>query len=131
METRLKPRLQVVLTIACEICKKEEDSITLTKGNKFEIKAFDVSESGIGAFSGYFLPKDTIVDLEIAGDSFGSHENIKVKGEVRYCKYIRASGKHKYRCGIKFLNLLNGHRKTVAQFIAKYERRDSSRLSLE
>lgn len=130
METRTMPRVDIDLTIACEIDKEMAKEMTLTGGNKFEVKAVDISEIGIGVSSEYFLPKGVIVDLNIAGTSFGLNENIRPKGEVRYCKFVKAS-KYKYKCGIKFLDLPEKQRKIIAQFIAKYERRQSHRMSLE
>ncbi|RJO65469.1 MAG: PilZ domain-containing protein [Candidatus Omnitrophota bacterium] len=127
METRLASRVNIDLKVVCKTEELHQQKFCLASGNKFEVKVLDISILGIGLQTKYFLPKGLIIDTEIEGAFFGLQEVMKIKGEVRYCNYIRGLG---YRCGIKFLNISNKYKDAIIQFIAAHERRKEPRVKL-
>lgn len=127
METRSAPRVSINLGVISRIDDKNGQKFSLSKGNIFEVKVVDISVSGVGIVSKYFLPKGLSIELEIDGKPFGLDEAMKIKGEIRYCNYIKACG---YRCGVKFINILGNYAAKIAELIATYERRKEPRLKL-
>ena len=77
--------------------------------------------------SKYFLPRGLIIELDIDGKPFGLDRNIKTKGEVRYCRIMKS---FENRCGVKFLGLPEADRKSIAEFVATFERREFPRVKL-
>ncbi|MDP3804350.1 MAG: PilZ domain-containing protein [Candidatus Omnitrophota bacterium] len=127
MQTRSGPRVKLLLTIVSEIDKQAEQNIRFASGNVFEVNVFDISIVGAGIFTKNFLPKGCIINMKIDGAPFGLKKEMEIKGEVRYCKYIKL---HQYKCGIKFLDLAEEHQETIKKFISAYERRKDTRLRL-
>ena len=127
METRLTPRLYINFKILSRIDRESQTKFSLVKGDNFEVDILDISVGGIGVFSKYFLPRGLRLELQLEGKHFGLGEPIKIKGEVRYCNYAKASG---YRCGVKFIDLPTEYKKKIANFIATYDRRAEPRYKL-
>jgi len=127
METRLARRLNISLKVTLRVEEDLKQKFALADGNCFEADVLDISKTGLGIFSKYFIPKGLIVILEIPGDIFKLKEKITLKAEVRYCKFIKSS---QYRCGIKFLDISDKYKDTIADFIAAHEKRKEPRLKL-
>lgn len=127
METRSSSRVGVKLKVVCRIHENFRQKFGLTCGDVFELIAVDISEVGIGVISKYFLPKGLILELEIGGISFGIEKIMKIKGEIRYCIYKKNSG---YKCGIKFLDILDEYRNNIAKLVSTYERREFPRVKI-
>lgn len=127
METRKAPRIDINFKVLSKPVQELKQKFALVSGNKFEVKAVDISEIGIGLVSEYFLPKGLILELEIDGAPFDLKEVMKIKGEIRYCRYERTVG---YRCGVQFLDLSEVYRKAIAEFISTFERRKEPRVKL-
>lgn len=127
METRGAPRVDINLKIASHIDDQGGQKFTISQGDTFDVDVVDISVSGIGVFSKYFLPKGLIIELSIDAKPFGSSGIMKIKGELRYCRSVKIS---KYRCGIKFINPAAEYVKLIGDFIAKNERRQEARLKL-
>lgn len=127
METRGAKRVDVNLKIASRVDNQGEHKFTISQGDTFEVEVVDISVSGIGIFSKYFLPKGLVLDIEIDGKIFGGSEIMKMKGELRYCRSVKLS---KYRCGIKFVDPPQEYVKLLADFISKNERRQEPRIKI-
>ncbi len=127
METRSSFRINIKLSVVCRIHENFCQKFGLTCGNVFKLSAVDISESGIGVISEYFLPKGLILELEIEGIPFSVEKTMKIKGEVRSCIYKKNCG---YKCGINFLDLLDEYRNSIAKLVATYEQRKFPRLKM-
>lgn len=127
METRSSLRIDIKLKVVCRIHENFRQKFGLTCGDVFKLIAVDISESGIGVISEYFLPKGLILELEIEGIPFSIEKSMKIKGEIRYCIYKKNSG---YRCGISFLDILDEYRNSIAKLVATYEQRKFPRVKL-
>jgi len=127
METRIVARVDIDLRILFRLPEGPTQQFALAAGKSFEANALDISVLGIGVLSRYFLPHGLILDLEIDGKLLGLNEVIKVKGEIRYCRYLKDVG---YRCGIKFLDLSEDYQKAITKFISTSERRGEPRIKL-
>jgi len=127
METRAASRIDLKLKVICKIHENFCRKFGLARGDVFELTTVDISESGIGVISEYFLPTGLILELEIEGVPFGAEKIMKIKGEIRYCIYKKNAG---YRCGIKFLNILDEYQKNIAKLVSAYEQRKFPRLKL-
>lgn len=125
--TRSAPRLNINLKLISRIDEEIEQRFSLSRGNTFEVDTVDISALGIGILSKYFLPKGLRIEVDIDGQAFGLDGLMKIKGEVRFCQYIKASV---YRCGVKFINISDEYREKIADFISNYERRKEPRLKL-
>jgi c-di-GMP-binding flagellar brake protein YcgR len=128
MKTRLRPRINISLKVVSEIDRDLEQGIVLVSGDRFEAKAFDISEGGIGIFVKYFFPKGLIIQLELERRPFGLKSPMKLNGEICYCNYNRKS--RTYKCGVEFLNITKQGKKAIARFISTYEKRKQSRIKL-
>ena len=116
METRLHPRINAVIRISSEIAKKPGQHIKLDSNNAFEASAFDISETGIGLkIKKYYLPKGLAINLSVDGAVFGLKKPIKIGGEICYCTYI---DNNTYKCGVKFVDMSERHRKVISKFIS-------------
>ncbi|MFC1674554.1 PilZ domain-containing protein [Candidatus Omnitrophota bacterium] len=127
METRLAPRKQIDLKVLARIPEDSEQKFSLAEKDDFEVTATDISITGLGLLSKYFLPKGLILLLEINGAPLGIEKTMELRGEVRYS---RSAGTLKYRCGFKFLNPPADYVKKIETFIAGRERRKSPRVKL-
>jgi c-di-GMP-binding flagellar brake protein YcgR len=127
MDTRIAPRINITFKVITKVAEEAKQKFKLAAGKEFEIQAVDINKGGIGFNSKFFLPQGLIIELDIEGKPFGLGENMKLKGEVRYCKFSRASG---YKCGVKFMDLPENYQKAVADFISAYEKREHPRLKL-
>ena len=127
METRSAKRVSVNLKIASRIDNQGDQKFSISQGDIFEVEVVDISVSGIGVFSKYFLPKGLIIDIDIDGKVFGSDKVMKMKGELRYCRSVKIS---RYRCGIRFVDPPAEYIKIIAEFISKNERRQDPRVKL-
>jgi c-di-GMP-binding flagellar brake protein YcgR len=127
METRCAPRICINLKIISRIDEETGQKFSLAKGNVFEVQIVDISILGIGIISKYFLPKGLHIGLEIDGKCFDLENPFRIKGEVRYCSYVKAIG---YRCGVKFINISSQYMDKIKNFIATYERRQEPRVTL-
>ncbi|MBP7089158.1 MAG: PilZ domain-containing protein [Candidatus Omnitrophica bacterium] len=127
METRLTHRLDLRLKVTLGVDEEFKNKFVLADGNNFEAEALDISVSGIGIISKYYIPTGLIVILEIPGKIFGLKDNIKTKAEIRYCKFIKSC---EYRCGIKFLDMSEEYKNAIVKFISIYEKRKEPRLKL-
>ena len=127
METRKASRINIDLKVISRIDEDAQQKFGLVCGKTCEINVVDISEGGVGILSKFFLPKGLIIKLEIEGAVFNLKEIMKIKGEIRYCKYTKDLG---YQCGVKFLNLSDVYRETVSQFISMHERRRTPRIKL-
>ena len=127
METRQAPRADISLNVVAEIDEDSRQRFAIAAGRRFAVSAVDISALGMGILSKYFLPKGLILEFEIEGIPFGLRENMKIKGEIRYSRYIKSST---YRCGVKFLNLSDKYQNAIAGFVSTYERRKSPRVEL-
>jgi len=56
METRRDLRIPVDLEVISEVDRKLKQLFTLSVGDVFKAKAFDLSKGGMGILSKYFLP---------------------------------------------------------------------------
>ena len=127
METRAAPRIPVDLTIVSLIDRRHEQRISLSEGDRFRVRAVDISIGGIGIVSKYFLPTGLRIILAFPGKRLGLTKTIKTTGEIRYCKFI---GHSSYRCGIKFIGIPLLYKNEIAKFVAKYEKRENPRVVL-
>lgn len=127
METRRRPRAIIALKVTLKIDQASKQNFSLAESRDLEVDAVDIGLLGMGVFSKYYLPKGLRLELEIGGEPFGLEKLMKVKGEIRYCIYLRAST---YRCGIKFINLLSEYKDKIRKFIDAYERRKAPRVKL-
>ena len=127
METRQAPRADISLNVVAEIDEDSRQRFAIAAGNRFAVSIVDISTVGLGIISKYFLPKGLFLEFEIGGVPFGLSENMKIKGEIRYSRYVRSST---YRCGVKFLNISDKYRNAIAGFVSTYERRKSPRIEL-
>jgi hypothetical protein len=127
METRYAPRVRLDLKVLSRVSDEDGQKFLLSKGNTFEIEIADISTLGVGIISRFFLPKGLRIELEIDGKPFGLDNSMKIKGEVRYCNYIKSS---RYRCGIKFIDISSQYLNKIKDFIATYEKREEPRLKL-
>lgn len=125
METRISSRVKAKLKVSCRINGRQK--FALACGEVFEPAAVDISEVGIGLISKYFLPKGLTVELAIEGILPDAGKIMKVKGEVRYSIFKKDSG---YRCGVKFLDMPDEYRKSIAKLVAAYERREFPRVTI-
>jgi c-di-GMP-binding flagellar brake protein YcgR len=123
METRLGARVNIALAVSSKIDKSAEQNITLAKGNRFTATTCDISTVGIGMRTNFFLPKGLVINMDLEGAPFGLREAIKVKGEVRYCNYVKARN---YKCGIKFVNLSSRYRQAIAKFVSLHQAKKKS-----
>lgn len=127
MDTRSAPRIPVRLEVLVNIDNKPDQSIKLAAGTQFDATVFDISSKGMGIFIKYFLPRETAIELVLAGAPFGLKDDMKIKSEVKYCNCVAT---HTYRCGVEFLDLPEEYKNTINSFITKYDRRQGPRLSL-
>jgi len=127
METRRSPRVPISLSIISKVDLQPGQKFSLSEGDIFKAEAADISISGIGVTSKYFLPAGLYIKLEIDGKPFGLKEPMKIKGRVRYSKFIRGQG---YRCGLEFTDILPEYTAKIAEFINIYERRKDPRIKL-
>ena len=127
MDTRRGPRVEVSLRVISTIDESMKDSVSLANGNRFEARAYDISAGGLGLLTKYFLPNGLLLEIEIEGAPFGLKERIKVRGEVSHCKNIQV---HKYKCGIRFVGMVDEHIKVIEQFVSNHERRRKLRVNL-
>lgn len=127
MNTRQGPRVEVSLRVISTIDESMKDSVSLASGNRFEARAYDISVGGIGLLVKYFLPNGLLLEMEIEGAPFGLKERIIAKGEVSHCKNVQV---HKYKCGIKFTEMIDKYKKVIEQFVSGYERRREPRVNL-
>jgi len=125
--TRSAPRININLKLISRVDEEIKQGFSLAKGNAFEVDAVDISMLGMGLVSKYFLPKGLRVELEIDGKLFNLDNPMKIKGEIRYCRYVKPST---YRCGVKFINIPDECKEKITQFITNYERRKEPRLKL-
>lgn len=128
METRSRPRVKTSFRIVSNLKPDSEAAIHLANGDNFEARAFDISVGGIGFIDKYYFPKGVMLALELDGAAFNISENIKVQGEITYCK---SAGVHKYKCGIKFLDLKEKDKETIERFIKSHNQRKDYRLDLD
>lgn len=127
METRAASRVAIKLKVVCRIEKNFCRKFGLTCGDVFGLTAVDISESGIGVVSEYFLPKGLILELEIEGVPPDIEKIMTIKGEICYCTYKKNSG---YKCGVRFIDLLDEYRSGIASVVATYELRKFPRVKL-
>ena len=127
MDTRRAPRVTINLKVISEIDEALKQKFSLASGKSFEVEASDISTSGIGIYSKYFLPAKLLIQMQIDGKPFGSDESMEAKGEVRYCKYVGSSG---YKCGVKFTDLSSASKDKIKKFVASSDKRTESRLKL-
>jgi len=127
METRGAKRVNVSLKIASHIDNQGDQRFTISQGDIFEVEVVDISVSGIGINSKYFLPKGLVIDIEIDGKTFDSNTVMRMKGELRYCRSVKVS---RYRCGIKFIDPPVEYVKLIRDFITVNERRQEPRVKL-
>jgi len=127
METRRATRSRVVLKVSLRLDQQAQQKFCLSKSCIFEVEIVDISIGGVGVFSKYFLPKGLIIEVEIEGESFGFNEPMRIKSEIRYCNYVKAS---RYRCGIKFIDISDKYQKSIADFIIAHEKRTAPRYKL-
>ena len=127
IETRSSFRIDIKLKVICRIHENFCQKFGLTCGDVFKLIAVDISASGLGVMSEYFLPKGLILELEIEGMPFSPEKIMKIKGEIRYCVYKKNSG---YRCGIIFLDILEEYKNSIAKLVATYEQRKFPRVNL-
>jgi c-di-GMP-binding flagellar brake protein YcgR len=127
METRSAPRVAIELKVVCHIDESQKNKFMLASGKSFEVRVLDISELGLGMVSKYFLPRGLILELDIDGKPFGLDINIKTKGEMRYCRITKS---FENRCGVKFLGMSDADRKSIAKFVATFERREFPRVKL-
>jgi c-di-GMP-binding flagellar brake protein YcgR len=91
---------------------------------EIETKALDISVSGIGLLSRFFLPKATVVCLELKI----KNKIIKIRGEIRSAISIT---KNLTRLGIKFIDLDNSKLKIIERFIKENEKRHPTRFKFQ
>jgi c-di-GMP-binding flagellar brake protein YcgR len=126
MDTRACPRVTIALKVVSRIEEGKEQSIKLATGNRFEAASYDISTVGIGIVTRDLLPKGLVMQLEIEGAPFGLKGPIAVKGEVRYCNYVKS---RKYKCGVKFLSMSEKHKKAIAKFVSAHSEQEKTRTS--
>jgi len=127
METRIAPRIEVDLVIVSQIDRKFEQNFSLAEGDRFRVQVVDVSIGGTGIISKYFLPTGLRIILAFPGKVFELGNIVKIKGEIRYCKFIK---RPEYRCGVKFIDFPLSCKKEIAKFVAKHEKREEPRIVL-
>jgi len=115
METRLKYRMKLTLRVISEIGKHFKRKVMLARGSRFEVTTYDITIEGMGILLRYYLPRGLVIELAIKGGPFGVKKATTIKGEVRYCNFIRF--RH-YKCGVRFVNLSARHRRGIARFIS-------------
>lgn len=128
MDTRQFDRLGLSVKAVSKIEDDSGNIICLKGGNLFEATISDISKNGMGLITKCLLPAGLVIETEISGDAFGLSENIKVKGEIRYC---RGDKPGTYKCGVKFLEISESGKKAIASFISSHERRQSPRIELK
>ncbi len=127
METRKNSRVPVQFKITFQIDSNDKRKFNILRDNILEASIINISILGIGIIVKYFFPKGLNIDLEIDGRYFGLEYPMNIKGEIRYCKYIKNNG---YRCGVKFLDIKKEYLEKIEDFIASYDRREAPRLKL-
>lgn len=127
METRSSHRTKFKMTVHCKIADIPGQQVALAGGNRFEVDAFDISKTGLGVFSNVYLPKGVIVELDLKSGAFKLHKEMKLEGEVMYCRSI---GANKYKCGFHFKGVNNIHKRAILRFLSMYERRKSPRYPI-
>ena len=132
METRLKKRINITMTISCNIKHDSSQLINLANGNKFTADAFDISMLGIGFFTKCFLPRDLQIEMDISGLMEDPAKQMKLKGKICYCKNAphETKGPNKFKCGVEFLEVSKEASKQLEQFIARNEQRKAPRLNV-
>ncbi len=102
IESRRAARYPVNLDVDTKVIEKEGQFFSLAQGNSCRIKAVDVSILGLGVMCKFFLPRDLELNLDVNSRKGELERNIKVKGIIKHCRYIREFG---YKCGIEFVSL--------------------------
>ena len=126
-ESRLHPRVIVNAKISSiKVSEKMRDTVNLVK-EEFFGQAIDISIGGIGIYIEYYLPTGVHLDLQVEGSPLGAQRPLNIKGEVRYCNFI---AQHKYRCGLKFIEISKEDRDVIAEFVKNAERRKFPRVKL-
>lgn len=117
--------MSLSLKVASKIDDESMQQFSLAGGKDLDVSAVDISIFGIGLLSKHFFPQGLIIELQIEGGPFGLRKDIKVKGEIRYCRYIKQAS---YKCGVKFLKISPRDQKAIGKFVSQYERREAPRL---
>jgi len=128
METRFVPRITVQLKLLVALDEKPEQNIKLVNGQCFEAEAADISEGGLClVIKKYYLPRGTSIELTIDGKPFELKKEIKLKGEISYCRNYKSKW---YKCGIKIVGISEEHARAIKAFIARYDKRENPRFYL-
>lgn len=93
------------------------------KKELIEVRAVDVSSSGIGVLSRYQIPRGTIVNLEI----IIKEQTLEMEGEI-ILVFKHNSGLTRF--GIKFLDVAEEKKKVLSKFIKSHDERVYPRLIL-
>ncbi len=120
-------RIPVDLEVAWKIDKKIGQPYQLEIKNVCRTKAFDISCGGMGIISKYFLPYGLRISIAFSAKILGLNKFFRLKGEVRYCNYIKPSN---YKCGVKFINPPLLYSKKFSEFKSIFEKRKEPRVTL-
>lgn len=114
METRLSLRVNAKLKIISKISEGADQRVKFAKSDSFEAETCDINTLGVSlVIKKYLLPKGLKIDLSIDGTPFGLKKEMKVKGEIRYCKNLKVGA---YKCGVKFINLPKEYKDAITRF---------------
>jgi len=127
METRNALRIPVDLEVLWKVEKKNNQVFSLATKDLHKNKAVDISALGMGIITKYFLPHGLIIKIALKGHIFGIDRFIRLKGEIRYCNYIKQGN---YKCGIKFINPPESYISKFNDFIVTYNKRKDPRIFL-
>jgi len=127
METRGTLRVPVNFEVIWKVDKKINPFFSLVEKGLSRGEAFNISVGGMGIFSKHFLPKGLRIKLAFSGKILGSDKFMRLKGEARYCNFIKRSH---YKCGIKFIDIPVSYSSKLNEFISMFEKRQEPRISI-
>lgn len=120
MQTRLSPRVNIVIKITLKIDRNLDQHIRLSAGDSFRASTCDMSKTGLSFIvKRYYLPRGLFIELYLDNPFLGQTKSIKIKGEICYCNYIK---RRAYKCGVKFIEMSTKHKKLITQFMTSYHR---------
>ena len=127
METRLTKRIPVNVKIVSHVDSDLDQKYDLVAGNAFDVKAVNISTSGVGIVSPHYMPAGLVIDLEFDGKILDFPGAFAVRGSIKYCKSTKNS---RYKCGVKFQELSKVFMKALNSFISEHDKRRAPRIDL-
>ena len=127
MKTRLTKRVPVNVKIVSQVDPYLDQKHELVAGNSFDIKAVNISISGVGIVSPHYMPVGLVIDLSFDGKILDFPGAFTVRGSIKHCNSTKNS---LYKCGVEFQELSKVFMNALNSFISEHNRRQSNRLGL-